>query len=811
MLKRVAKILAGLLLLITLVFTGLLFYVQHNQQKILAAVIAELKEVIRGELTVGNAELNLVKDFPRLSLQLNNISVKDSVYKRQVIGVDHVFFRLNLLSLLTGNIYINTTTIEGGNIIFIKDSSGYSNANVFRTGPDTEDEPGDIDLHLERLKLVNFHLIFTDVNYGQKISINAADMSGNIEKNDTALDIFLQGLLHTDSMLFKDGKGAYLINKDAQVKMHMTFESTKGRFKILPSPVVMDGEEYTMDAVFKFDKQPANMRMHIVNRQTVFSKAQVILPDTIRAYMKDLQINSPIDAEVVIEGDIVPGMPPQVDAIFIMKKANMTAYNVKMTEVDMKVRYMNYMVPEEKHDEYNSSIFIDMDYANAEGIPFKAKMAVKDLIALNTEVSFSSNASLQAFNGFLPADKYKFTSGNVDINLAYKGTLYYYLDTFNRNFNDTLLCTIKAVNGGFAYYARNIKLENFNADLTLTEQALDVTTLNGVLNGNKLAMTGTIANMRRAIANDAARMQGELFVDAPNFDLTKILTEKVTKEMGKAPPATKGEMKKAAQAIDELTGRIDVLLHLRSNSFTFRKFVAKDVKGDMAVSANGMLIKNLQLKTCDGTVQLKGGLNTAGAKDKLDVQAQIKGVDVALFMKSAEEFSQDAVTSKNLAGKLTANASFATELNAQYQPNAENMQAVVFFSLVNGKIMNFEPMMNVGKNVFKKRDFSNVSFAEIKDSIIVDGKEIKLKRMEIASSVLRLFVMGNYKVNGPYEFLIEFPLNNLKAQDINYKPENIGVGAKTGAAIFVSVKGDGTGKPKIGLAPNGKKKFRESL
>ncbi len=61
--------------------------------------------------------------------------------------------------------------------------------------------------------------------------------------------------------------------------------------------------------------------------------------------------------------------------------------------------------------------------------------------------------------------------------------------------------------------------------------------------------------------------------------------------------------------------------------------------------------------------------------------------------------------------------------------------------------------------------------------------------MEISSSVLHLFVQGKFTFDGLCDLNLQVPLNNLRRQDLNFEPENIGVDAKAGPSIFLRVHG----------------------
>lgn len=74
--------------------------------------------------------------------------------------------------------------------------------------------------------------------------------------------------------------------------------------------------------------------------------------------------------------------------------------------------------------------------------------------------------------------------------------------------------------------------------------------------------------------------------------------------------------------------------------------------------------------------------------------------------------------------------------------------------------------------------------------------------MEIESSVMRLFVEGNYCLRGKNtDILIQAPFSNLDTESFTEdgKPVNKGTKAKVGASVWLRAVNDDAGKIKIKL------------
>ena len=201
-----------------------------------------------------------------------------------------------------------------------------------------------------------------------------------------------------------------------------------------------------------------------------------------------------------------------------------------------------------------------------------------------------------------------------------------------------------------------------------------------------------------------------------------------------------------------------------------------------------------------GSMELSGSLvQQKGNTNQASLAVDFNNVDVSSVLTAFDNFGQDGLTAKNIDGKLTAKLKSNLLLTDAGKVLPETINSDVSFSLKNGSLKDFEPIKKIQDFVFKKRDFDNIRFAELKNNLTIRNRDITINRMEIQSSVLSLFVEGIYSMKGNTDISIQVPLKNLKKRKEDYKPENIGVDAKTGASIFLRGRPGNDGNIKFSL------------
>jgi hypothetical protein len=786
------KIVAALIVFLLLLLLGAIAYVDYNQQQLITRLKTELNKNLNGTFSVDKINLTIFREFPNLSVTLENGVITDSVYKQEVFRAGKIYCRLSLLNLLLDKIVVRSIIVENSNIILRQDSSGYMNANIFRFKNSGSSSPGSINFNLEKLKILKVKVSFTDEKRDKHISLVANDLVGNITKPDDVFHILVQGYIHTDSMVFKKNKGSFLVDRDVDVKLKLIFDPNQMKFSILKSPAVCDEQTYMMEGYFAFASKPAYMWLSITDTKVNFNKARAVLSSQIQEKMKDIDVQTPVDVRLLIKGSIEPDVPPQVDASFRLHNGIIKYYGADLTDMNMDGLFMNHIDPSAKNEDFNSELLFDITSLKVNDVPFKLRVTVSDLNTLRVNMTASSTTPLVALNYSIGADtsNYRFNSGSCSLKVSYSGTIHYYMDTIKRNFDDTLNGTLRVDGGTFDYLKRGLHLSDMNTDITFTNNLVDLKSVSCALNGNPISLNGTVTSLRRIVSGEVEKMVGDLHVQSDKFDLTKVLV--INKGFkSTAPPAkvSSEQVSKINETIRHITDMLTLNVDVKCNTFLFRKMSATGVTGLITASSRGLELHGFNLNFCNGHLTADGLLNTSSDNDHLLASASIKNVDVKEFLSSMENFDQSAITNENITGKLSAQVSFSSLLDNKYNVQPDSMQGKLHFSLVNGSLLNFEPLVNVGKKVFKNRDFKNITFAEIKDSINIKGKTITFKKMEISSSVLHLFVQGKFTFDGLCDLNLQVPLNNLRRQDLNFEPENIGVDAKAGPSIFLRVHG----------------------
>jgi hypothetical protein len=242
---------------------------------------------------------------------------------------------------------------------------------------------------------------------------------------------------------------------------------------------------------------------------------------------------------------------------------------------------------------------------------------------------------------------------------------------------------------------------------------------------------------------------------------------------------------------DLVYDRLEFDVDVSVDELTFRKFNASHFKGDVRLNNQVLRANPISMQVAGGTMELNFSLkNVFDPVAPMSAEARISDANIRELFLNFNNFNQKTIYAENLRGTISADVTFSANVDENYKLLAPSMRGSLDCRISNGGLMNFEPMENMSNFLFKKRDFSDVEFAELNSNFSIAGTNMDISRMEIQSTVLSLFLEGRYSFTDSTSLSVQIPLSNLKKRHKDFKPKNIGTHAKAGPSVFLHVYRD---------------------
>jgi hypothetical protein len=800
----------GLLALLILLYIGLGIYVSSHKKEITEKASVEVSKLLSGDATIGEIAVAPFQNFPFLSIRISKISIKDSMYakhKHALFEADKIFARVNPFKLIVAKIAITKIQIDDGGFYLYTDSTGYSNKYLLQPKKKSDapkKKNGAPDL-FDKIELNRFSLTIADEQMDKlfDFQINKLEAKTSNDNGDLLFD--LKESILVRSLAFKKSMGSYLANHLVEGKYTVRLSTGKKQLQLDSIPLNISKQLFRITALFDFGAKTFSIGANTKNIKVDFAKT-LLIPKTAKA-VGIVGVTEPLDVIANLDGSLAGGNPLVIVKWDTRNNVIQTPL-LSFTGCAFKGYYTNEVVKDSPRLDPNSKIELTNFSGNWEGLPMLAdRITVNDLKTPTIEADLRSSFPLQQLNNVLQSDALALTSGLGTLFFHYKGPIARMTAE-----NAALNGAIKIKDGNLQFAGHDANLSECNASLRFVNNDLFIDSLSGRINGDPIKFSGSAKNGMALLDNASKDMSLALNVDAPVLNLqhlSSLLSRKFP--VKKAKTGGTNSLAKTARKIDNLlsSGKIAVDIHI--GTLRYRKFEANNFRANIRADADRWELANTSLQHGKGTMKVTGSITEKPGKHHLlNTTLQMKDMDARKVWYEFENFGMNALRSENIRGTLSANVNLQLMLDGKGGFDMNSIAGDADFSIRNGELINLKGLQQVQEVIFKKRDFSDISFAEIKNKLSFTKGVINISRMEVNSSVLSFFVEGVYGFAGNTEtdISIQVPVSNIKKRDKDYKPENQGTNKSGGMSVFLRARSNPDGTLSVKYDPL--KKFRKN-
>jgi hypothetical protein len=278
----------------------------------------------------------------------------------------------------------------------------------------------------------------------------------------------------------------------------------------------------------------------------------------------------------------------------------------------------------------------------------------------------------------------------------------------------------------------------------------------------------------------------------PNIDLKQFLGVLASSQKSKATPKKATMSHQLRNAIEKCV----VDINIKADKINYNKLTATNTKAEIQMIDSRLIIKNGSLQTSGGSITFSTIVQPNGNNFNFSSNAQVNRVDIASFLRSFNNFGIQSFSPNNIKGKLSSKANVSGLINSKGELITNSMHGKLDFNVNQGALLNFEPIVKVGKFAFPFRDVKNITFSDLSGNLNMRGEQIDVNNLTISSSVLNFDVNGIYSFGRGTNLALTIPLRNSK-NDIKLATKAERDAVRTRGIVLHLIALDDDGKMKI--------------
>jgi hypothetical protein len=798
--------LKGLLIFVGLIIflfgIGLLLLIIYKKE-IIAEANNQLRSAIHAEVSIGDADITILDEFPNFTLKLEDVSIKD------VLNVRSVLVNVRTYKLFFKEIEFRSIKIIEGELFLFRSRSGHSNLDVFKQQKDsaaTSDSTRNFRLTHEKILFKNLKFTWNDSLQEKFIGLTLNDIETQITHFDSLIECRMRGRIDFEQLTFNPSRGSFLKDQAANVALAFNFSPDSAKLRLEPSMLSLHESEFEVNGVFDFMKK--NIVLDISSDRLNYHEGLAVIPETIGGKLSKLEVGKPFAIDVHLDAPMGQKSLPSVEVKFDLKDNVFKSSFVTITDLSLKGLMTNHEDPSKPISNTNSAVKMDDVVGKIDELPFEARAVLSDFDDLLLDIYSKHVVTLPQLNREVDTTSIRFTNGNFVSEFHYKGKLSEYFDPESGTYKGDLDGKATLENGAFTLVSRKLNFKDIGMSIRFNEDTVWIDQLGIAIGASSANLKGLIANYVPYFSKPIDKGYVKLSITSPNIDMGSFLVKRSTKK--KSVKEAKQNKKKVSDMLDKVFTKLQFDIDIAVDKLKNRTFSASKISGNVKMNGTALAMNDIKMNLGGGKLNMSLAMKDLQKEvNPIEVKATASNIAVKELFRAFDNFHQKAITDANLEGLISFNTKFGLRINDDFNVIMPSFKGDMSMVVRNGRLINVEAIHNMSNFLFRRRDFDDVRFAQINGKIKVSHRDVQISRIEVQSSVLTLFLEGKYSLDNDTNLSIQVPLSNLKKRDKGYVPKNVGVDAKVGPSVYLLAKTTPDGKTDItydGLRLKDKKK-----
>jgi len=795
----------GLLSLILMSAIGLRIYFERNKAEIVAKINTQINENILGEAKIGNIGYKFLIGFPNFTVVLNEVELKDSlfpIHKRTLLKAKEIEVRLNVLSLLKKEVNIHKIVISDATIDLFKDKNGITNSNIFK--PKKKKTKSETTTSIDEVLLKNVNFISENQKGNKLFYFEIESLKSKIKYTDEGWTTDLRLITFAKSLAFNTQKGSFIKDKKLNGNLLVNFSKEQNLISVVAENLEIGDDRFNIKAHFNIGKTNSLFDIDIKTK-ILWSNAYNLLSNNISSKLNKFDLKVPLEASCVIKGDMSVKGDPEIVVNAVIKDDELKTSYGAVTNCSFNGKFTNNYEKGPGCNDTNSAVIITNFKGEYKEIPLSIPSGIINNLEKPVATGkFNSEYDVVKLKNLINEDFIKFSEGKAKVNLDFK------VDIVDLRLNKPHFTGAIIIKNVSLYYKpKNLNIQNTGIELYFTEQSLLIKNIKYQNQKNTVFMEGKVDNFLNLYYDAPEKMNVNWKIYSPYLDIKQIIG--VLTYHDKSIPAKPDTKNQSSGQLQEVFSKSKVTLDLLVDKMAFKKLIANKFKVNIMLANGGLYIKNGSMQGNNNGASIYFDAQLVPKNELMLFKSNVNLNDgsISNFLASFNNFGIKSFKPNEIKGKLSLKTSLTGTLNAERDLVTNSISGDIDFHVKDGALINFAPMIKIGKIAFPNRDVKNITFSDLAGNATINGSLINVKELKVTSNVLNIDANGVYSLsNNGTNLAVKIPLRNPKDDyKITDIKERDALRHKGIVVNLLVVDGkDGTTKIKLGKPKEGKKR-----
>jgi uncharacterized protein involved in outer membrane biogenesis/cell division septum initiation protein DivIVA len=767
--KKIAKItgIVILVILILAIFTPLIF-----KNRIIAVVKKEANQSLNATFDFKNVKLSLIRDFPNLSVRINDLSVvgKGLFDGDTLVYLPGLNLTLNLLSVIRGDTYdIRKIQLLEPQIHLVVLEDGQASWNIAKMEeaappPGEAAAPSTYKIALKKFEIRQGRIGYDDRQIKTLVDIRGLDhvLSGRLTADSTTLST----VTHIAGLTVDYDGIRYLNRAMLDLKADIDADLAASRYSVRNGSLRLNDLVLALDGSVAMPAEGYDIDLSFATSKTDFKSLLSLIPAIYQKDFKGVEATGMVTIGGHIKGIYNDTHYPSFSLQLVVENGSFKYPSLPVGVTGIAIRAD---ITNPGGDLDNTTVAVDRFHLAIAQNPLDIRFILKTPVSDPwLDVSLQGTYDLGRTKDIYPIGAGNDLEGLISVDAGFKGHLsalennrydqfeaHGYLTADHALVSSSMLPGLLAITG--------MRLEFTPAAAALKSAAFRI-------ERNDISANGTIRNYIPYLLKGDT-ISGQLAVQSHFMNLNDFLAEDTT---ATATPVTPGADTTTALTVFEVPGNVDLVLSSSFDKLVYQKMEMTDVKGTLRITGRQVLLDNLTMNMLGGGLAVSGSYDTRDVKKPaVNLHLNVSNLDIPGTWSTVGLFQRYAPVAEKMKGTFSSEVSYSSLLDSAMMPDYSTMTGS---GRLTTSVITVQDLVTMNKiadiltlDKLKKLtlDKVNISFEFVNGKVIVKPFTFKLDR-------IRVQVGGSTSHKGGLDYLMHMAIHkSVFGQEINRVISNL--------------------------------------
>jgi hypothetical protein len=769
-------------LLLIMVLMAAFFDRQITQQ-----LIVLVNKSLKTELKAEDASLSLLAAFPKASVNLTNVRLKDA-QGASLLAAQELSFRFDLASLFGDQIKINTVRIRDGAIRVVINAQGKTNTDIFKeTKPAQPQTESNLQLGLEHAELQNMAVLYDNKPAQQtaELIVKQVNMAGNFSSKQYNLSTQAElKIIRIDT-----DSSRYLAGETVRYDAVLAVDVKKGLYDVQRMELSIGGNTFAVDGIAVAQPEYTDLNLKLTSQEGDISMIANLLPGQYHQYFRDFQSTGAYSCSGTLKGRVSKTDNPAIGFEVALRDGKVSSDKLQSPLRDVSFRARYNARPD------GSGEFEIADFkGNFGGQPLGFNLKITDLNDPIVDFHCNGVIPLDGAYGLFNDEAIRSGDGKLYLqNLNVQGK-YADMTSMSRIGSVAASGEIRFEDAQLMY--NKVPVIMRQGVLRLQDNIFYADSLKLIVGRSDFALDGNAHNLLPVLFADSVNTTDALLefsanMRTQNLDVDQLLgmfaVQETAAQVGQPTLDSLKVEKNAERKFN--TAKLKGTFETSLGNFQYGKITGRNFDGKFTFDRSQLFIAG-NMDVMQGNLKMDGVAHF-DLRPWMSMRLLARDLDLQTMMAQAENFGQDVITDQNLHGRLSGRVALFTYWTETGDFDYDRLKMYADVQGKNGELVGLK-MLEDFSTFIHIEDLRRVKFTDMQNYLEISNQQLYIPVMLMQSNAVNITLSGKQGFNNDIDYKIKVNagqvlLNRIKKHDSDLDPLPADKGMFN---LFYTVKGN---------------------